>query len=72
MGDMSEWYNEHCDPFEDEPTVKCKYCKKEVVWEMTPAGWRLFDEGGSLHDCNDPFEIVRRLENDRPSIRRKT
>lgn len=26
---------------------------------MTPSGWRLFNDGGKLHDCVDPFELVK-------------
>lgn len=61
VGEMAEFYNDHCDPFEDDPV--CRYCKNtNVEWEMTPAGWRLFNEDGSLHQCNDPFELVKKVE----------
>ena len=68
MGDIAdEMINRYLDDprphdLDDEPAVECKYCHKECVWEQTPAGWRLFDTNGELHECNDPFELVRRLE----------
>lgn len=58
--DLHEFYNE--------VEVKCKYCgSHHVVWEMTPAGWRLFNTHsmyttGALHECCDPFKIVKQLE----------
>lgn len=43
----------------------CKVCGKIVEWEMTPAGWRLFDAHNQLHECVDPFEVLRNLENEK-------
>lgn len=69
MGEMAdEMINRYLDNpgphgLDDEPAVTCKVCHKECVWEQTPAGWRLFDLNGELHDCNDPFELVKQLEN---------
>lgn len=62
MGEMADYYYETCDLIDDEPAVECKYCHKECVWEQTPAGWRLFDTNGELHECNDPFELMRQFD----------
>ncbi len=44
----------------------CKVCKKKgLEWEMTPAGWRLF-EGTQLHECIDPFKLVAAFEKTHP------
>lgn len=63
------------EPDEDEgvnsrhPT--CKYCNKpDLRWEMTPAGWRLF-EGFNLHECINPFKVVSDLEKRTPDIRHR-
>lgn len=50
------------DPHEFKDEVQCKHCgSKSVRWEMTPAGWRLFN-GTKLHECCDPFKLVEKLE----------
>lgn len=49
------------DDYESAQPTRCKLCHKAVTWDMTPAGWRLF-EGKNLHMCDDPFKVVRDLE----------
>jgi hypothetical protein len=65
MGDMADRYSDYdADPEWEEPCeVTCKYCKSEhLEWEMTPAGWRLFEADGELHQCTDPFAVIKELE----------
>lgn len=58
------------EPDEDEGVTSrshpvCKYCDaKNLHWNMTPHGWRLF-ENGELHRCADPFQMVADLEKTR-------
>ena len=43
-------------------SAQCKVCKKRgLEWEMTPAGWRLFD-GTQLHECFNAFDIAKKAE----------
>lgn len=62
MGDIADEYADRYPDLEDEPVTKCKYCHKDALWEQTAAGWRLFDLNGELHDCNDPFELMRQFD----------
>lgn len=64
IADMHTDYFDECDLSEEESlrSASCKVCKKRgLEWEMTPAGWRLF-EGTQLHSCIDPFKLTKELE----------
>ena len=65
MGDMADMLIEQgfdmmldgeCDPYDggySEPRTVCKFCKKrELHWEETGSGWRLFNSSGVMHSCN--------------------
>ena len=64
MGDMADMYDYLLDDDEDY-RVTCNRCgKRDLHWEETRNGWRLYHESGRRHDClNRPakaseFEVL--------------
>lgn len=56
MADMADFINEQYDPeMVWEPIKKtCALCKKRNLhWQETKDGWRLFDSKDKLHDCEE-------------------
>jgi hypothetical protein len=51
MGDMADLYNGDL-PDDYYRRITCKFCgKRDLEWDETPQGWRLFTQKGNLHQC---------------------
>ena len=76
MGDMADMYDYlvDLDDWSDEDVVTCNRCgKRDLHWEQTANGWRLFHQSGRQHNClNRPakaseFEIVSAASTSQPA-----